>query len=434
MPGHCHLYRPSTALDETVVHCSSNAGAMNTTRPSSVRSYTRCRNNTFSSSRSNYRNGIPSDDSLDSLDTALSSLPNSATSSIKSAYRCSSPKPIIIDVKPSYAIKLHESDEVWKRERQRYSDRYSDRMPDKSVHDEDLYHEPEQYEDGTDFIFNDSMSLQDYSFASVSRATVPSEFAEYFPSHRKLLIHHDDSTDDGNMNLRLDVEEIQDDVRVQVQLFHLRMKDLASRTFSLRRYCRDSGREVCNYSRRSDAPATMGSELRRSLKHALTALVPDTKSMHPSKSNRSSAVSTRIDSDSDMDDDMSDVETANSITTSNTSYGNVHLPPKCIKLEFSNYAQVNVKRSGNKASRHYAFEYWGTKYSWKSSLQNAHSRTNVRFDLMKTGQNKAIAHIVPVQLTIKQLAAEDRVRGWIAPCEMWISDSASLTAFTDVAE
>jgi hypothetical protein len=37
-------------------------------------------------------------------------------------------------------------------------------------------------------------------------AATPSDFSELFPSHRRLQIRHDDSTLDGNMNLRVDTE------------------------------------------------------------------------------------------------------------------------------------------------------------------------------------------------------------------------------------
>lgn len=37
-------------------------------------------------------------------------------------------------------------------------------------------------------------------------AATPSDFSELFPSHRRLTVRHDDSTIDGNMNLRVDTE------------------------------------------------------------------------------------------------------------------------------------------------------------------------------------------------------------------------------------
>ncbi|KAK4964112.1 hypothetical protein LTR28_004044, partial [Elasticomyces elasticus] len=46
---------------------------------------------------------------------------------------------------------------------------------------------------------------QDYCYSDALPAT-PQDFAELFPSHRRLLIRHDDSTLDGNMNLRIDCQ------------------------------------------------------------------------------------------------------------------------------------------------------------------------------------------------------------------------------------
>ncbi len=82
-------------------------------------------------------------------------------------------------------------------------------------------------------------------------ASTPRNFATYFPSADRVTICHDDSTLDGNMNLRLDTTiHTQSGERRQLTLFHLRMRDLKTRDFSLRRYCRDSGREVCHSKRR----------------------------------------------------------------------------------------------------------------------------------------------------------------------------------------
>lgn len=71
------------------------------------------------------------------------------------------------------------------------------------------------------------------------QASTPRNFGEYFPSQKRLLIKHDDTTYDGDMNLRIEVETTQGlrSSKVIVQLFHLRMHD-ENREFSLRRYCR----------------------------------------------------------------------------------------------------------------------------------------------------------------------------------------------------
>jgi hypothetical protein len=43
-------------------------------------------------------------------------------------------------------------------------------------------------------------------YAATHLAATPSDFSELFPSHRRLIVRHDDSTLDGNMNLRIDTE------------------------------------------------------------------------------------------------------------------------------------------------------------------------------------------------------------------------------------
>ncbi|KAG0122685.1 hypothetical protein HOY82DRAFT_619832 [Tuber indicum] len=96
--------------------------------------------------------------------------------------------------------------------------------------------------------------------------STPSEFAELFPSTRCLSIRHDDSTLDGNMNLRVDTNVAAvGDVGKNVTLFHLRMYDLRTRDFSLRRYGRDCGREVAHIKRKTIKPAPQRPILQRSV-------------------------------------------------------------------------------------------------------------------------------------------------------------------------
>ena len=109
-------------------------------------------------------------------------------------------------------------------------------------------------------------------FPTDALASTPSSFARLFPSSRRLLIRHDDATIDGNMNLRVDTIA-HGKKRTVVQLFHLRMYDLAKREFSLRRYGRDSGREVCNSKRRNDDEASLSRPtLQRSMSTAMKNL------------------------------------------------------------------------------------------------------------------------------------------------------------------
>jgi hypothetical protein len=112
----------------------------------------------------------------------------------------------------------------------------------------------------------------------------PSDFSELFPSRRRLTIRHDDSTLDGNMNLRIDTEVHASGRRCDMTLFHLRMHDLKERQFSLRRYCRDSGREVCHSVLKTQKPlAVKRPGFQRSLSNALSSMLPKSQPCQVSK-------------------------------------------------------------------------------------------------------------------------------------------------------
>ncbi|MBE3043592.1 hypothetical protein IMZ48_13680, partial [Candidatus Bathyarchaeota archaeon] len=97
-------------------------------------------------------------------------------------------------------------------------------------------------------------------------------FPELFPSMDRMLIRHDELTSDGNMNLRVDTQLPHRPQRM-VQLFHLRMYDLDARVFSLRRYGRDSGREVCRSKREYSASPSEGRQaLQRSVSSVFRSL------------------------------------------------------------------------------------------------------------------------------------------------------------------
>ena len=89
-------------------------------------------------------------------------------------------------------------------------------------------------------------------------AARPEEFAAYFPTDNRLTIKHDDTTEDGNTNLRIDtLAQTRDGSPVDLTLFHLRMYDLKKREVSLRRYCRESGKEVCHTNRKHHKPSNI---------------------------------------------------------------------------------------------------------------------------------------------------------------------------------
>jgi hypothetical protein len=263
-------------------------------------------------------------------------------------------------------------------------------------------------------------------YDSVVPAT-PSDFSELFPSDRRLTIRHDDQTLDGNMNLRVDTEVRASGRRCDMTLFHLRMHDLKERQFSLRRYCRDSGREVCHSVLKTQKPVVEKRPgFQRSLSNALSSMLPksDTK-----------------------------VPTMSSLKRNDSGYGSMHsvefddepLPvvderkglqqlTHTVKLEFSNYAQLDVTRAGAKSGKRYEFDYWGVNYAWKRVVQRQHDSVVTRFHLVKAGSEQVLAHIVPVALSRSEARQEEAKGGWIAPCSMWIDDSSIIESQKDVSE
>jgi hypothetical protein len=257
--------------------------------------------------------------------------------------------------------------------------------------------------------------------------STPSDFSELFPSDRRLTIRHDDTTLDGNMNLRIDTEVRANGRRCDMTLFHLRMHDLKERQFSLRRYCRDSGREVCHSVLKTQKPvAEKRPGFQRSLSNALSSMLPksDTK-----------------------------VPTMSSLKRNDSGYGSIHsvefddgpLPvvderknqqqmTHTMKLEFSNYAQLDVTRVGTKSGKRYEFDYWGVNYAWKRIVHGQQDSVVTRFHLVKAGSEQVLAHIVPVALSRSEARQEEAKGGWIAPCSMWIDDNSIIESQKDVSE
>jgi hypothetical protein len=257
--------------------------------------------------------------------------------------------------------------------------------------------------------------------------STPSDFSELFPSDRRLTIRHDDTTLDGNMNLRIDTEVRANGRRCDMTLFHLRMHDLKERQFSLRRYCRDSGREVCHSVLKTQKPvAEKRPGFQRSLSNVLSSMLPksDTK-----------------------------VPTMSSLKPNDSGYGSMHsvefddgpLPvvderknqqqmTHTMKLEFSNYAQLDVTRVGTKSGKRYEFDYWGVNYAWKRVVQRQQDSVVTRFHLVKAGSEQVLAHIVPVALSRSEARQEEAKGGWIAPCSMWIDDNSIIESQKDVSE
>jgi hypothetical protein len=285
----------------------------------------------------------------------------------------------------------------------------------------------------------DHFHLPEYTAQHYDTAipATPSDFSELFPSHRRLAIRHDDSTLDGNLNLRIDTEVHASGRRCDMTLFHLRMHDLKERQFSLRRYCRDSGREVCHSLLKTAKPKAVPEKrpgFQRSLSNALNNFLPKspetkTPTMSSLKRNDSGYGSMHV---GDFDDDDEDEDLTPTPDESKPQHHMTHT----MKLEFSNYAQLDVTRAGAKASKRYEFNYWGVSYSWKRIVQRKHdgSAPKVSFHLVRASSEEVLAYILPVSLSPSEAREEEAKGGWIAPCTMWIADERIVRSGKDVAD
>ncbi|KAI4799524.1 hypothetical protein E4T44_11597 [Aureobasidium sp. EXF-8845] len=211
------------------------------------------------------------------------------------------------------------------------------------------------------------------------------------------------------------------------------MQDLKTRQFSLRRYCRDSGREVCHSLRKcqkSSAERRMG--IQRSLSNAFASLrtIAEHKASAPSAGlKRSDSGYESIQSHKSIELDQQAVT-----PTSHLSRGYVPLPTKTIKLEFSNYAQVEVKRRGAKGSKRYEFEYWGVRYVWKRITDRIGSSKEVSFCLFRNNEDRSLARIQPTPMSGMQHREELSKGGWVPPCTMGITDEEILENLNEISD
>ncbi|TAQ86344.1 hypothetical protein B7494_g5307 [Chlorociboria aeruginascens] len=292
---------------------------------------------------------------------------------------------------------------------------------------EDLCEEPESYD--PDYEVLEYKEVVETNL----RPSNPQDFASFFPSTNRLYIRHDDTSFDGNMNLRVDTEAGSGRRKTNVQLFHMRMHDLKRREFSLRRYERSSGREVCHSSRKySTKPASDGRPgITRSMSNALANIVkrPEFKRTN---SGNSFVSFKKHDSGYGSENEEDDIDSFMSDKKSKSP--SVSVPTNTTKLEFSNYAQVDVTRRGAKSTKKYEFEYWGHTYSWKRVIEKDGQGQAISYHLFKGDSSSAVAHIVPELRSPAQMRAEDAAGGWVPPCSMWISDRSVLEAVTDVAD
>lgn len=276
------------------------------------------------------------------------------------------------------------------------------------------------------------------NFPTDALASTPSSFAGLFPSSRRLLIRHDDATIDGNMNLRVDtVVPCRAGYQQDVTLFHLRMYDLFSRKFSFRRYCRDSGREVCHSARKEVVSHQGDQRRRRSLSSVLASLRPGSSSGHAHSHSHAHAQDLkRQDSGYEAGDIFDGFDFDDRDRNTENGHGHRAGPSlaETILLEFSNYAHVELRRRGTGATKIYEYEYWSTRYQWRREFRREGDLREVSFYLVDMRSSRTIAHMVPEIMTPLEAVEEESKGGWVPPCSMWINDSSVYERMPDVAE
>ena len=237
-------------------------------------------------------------------------------------------------------------------------------------------------------------------------ASTPQEFADFFPSTSRITIKHDDSTLDGNMNLRLDTAaRTSDGNMVDLTLFHLRMHDLRKREFSLRRYCRDSGREICRSERKVQTPAKMSRpSLQRSMSSAISALRSNSLNKIPT-------IASLKRRESGFDSASEDGEYRPVSPQVSEQAGADSAPTDVISLKFQNYAHFDIRRRGAKSLKRYEFEYWGSKYTWRRITRISGDFKETSYHLVNSSSSTSIAHIVPISMSPPEVREEEAKGG-----------------------
>jgi len=281
------------------------------------------------------------------------------------------------------------------------------------------------------------------------RPSTPGSFARAFPSTRRLHIRHADS-EDGNMNLTVAAylpasplhqperrsRDAHSPALTPLTLFHLRIFNLKGREFSLRRYGRDSGREICHTTRRYTRPATCfqtpppppvsvrrervgagaGAAQRRSgsgfsLSRSLSGAMNLVRTCSAECGRRGSVAGRRMSAGmagagagerssttrraepgyesparrrasvgavfhrragpqcagSDTDGELCAADAPAVLPR----LPDIELPADTVKLEFANYAHLDLRRRGAAAARRYEFEYWGRRYAWRRVVRRS---------------------------------------------------------------
>ncbi|KAJ5543121.1 hypothetical protein N7535_005550 [Penicillium sp. DV-2018c] len=295
---------------------------------------------------------------------------------------------------------------------------------------EDPEAEPEVPEPESPYAGRYSVVERPEFFPLEALPSTPSSFATLFPSSRRLRIRHDDATIDGNMNLRVDTPvHLRDGSQRDIILFHLRMYDLFSRKFSFRRYCRDSGREVCHSTRKEVVPAHGRRAANRMSWSTVFA------GLRPGSAGGPCAELKRQDSgfaEGEDDNDGCGYEEGDS--AGRKPLAAMPVLGETILLEFSNYAHVELRRKGAGTTKSYEFEYWSTKYQWRREVRKEGDLQEVSYFLVESRTSKTIAHLVPDTLAPLEVIEEESKGGWVPPCSMWISDPGVYKKMSDVAD
>ena len=226
-----------------------------------------------------------------------------------------------------------------------------------------------------------------------------------------------------------------------LQLFYLRMYDLKRRDFSLRRYGRNSGREVCHTSRIYKTAPNARSRVRRSISNSVNNI--RSFSRRSSKSSQTSAQSSQSGNESASyysESALTDGSEADAqINVSSPQPADEDLSPQPgneISLEFSNYANIKLSRKGFGARKSYDFQYWGTGYQWKR-LNKAKSPGRKRsYNLYRGPSDFVVAHIAMQDLDPAESCGEETPGNWIPPIWMRITDPSILSSksATDIPE
>lgn len=269
--------------------------------------------------------------------------------------------------------------------------------------------------------------------------STPESFSRWFPSSETLFVRHDDELTSGNTCLNV-LTATDQGFGPLLQLFYLRMYDLKKREFSLRRYSRESGLEVCRTSRIYKKTTSARPHIRRSINSSINSIRNFSRgssrsSQTSGQSSQSETEYSNYSSESAVNEDGSEAHVRTSsqqpVVDTLSERSSNH-----ISLEFSNYASTLLSRKAFGARKSYDFEYWGTAYQWKRLKKSQSSGRNRSYNLYRGHSDLVVAHITLQDLTWSQKDEEEEMGGWVPPIWMRITDPSILSEnhSTDIPE